>query len=343
MGIQRSSFLTRLSEGLIEMPEGIGLADAVFYRPVSKVERPLVAILLCTLDGASFLREQIDSIQKQDHENLIVFASDDGSTDSTNLLLKQFQSRLGKDRVSIKSGPQRGFAANFLSLICQTEIEANYYAYADQDDEWRSDKLSRALDKLENVPKGRPALYCSRTSLIDENGDEIGFSPLFDKPPGFANALVQNIGGGNTMVMNQVARNLLCQASDNDVVSHDWWAYLIISGAGGTIFYDSYPSVRYRQHADNLVGSNVSWSSRLLRLRMLLKGSFRKWSTINTQALQKVRHLLTTENQAILDKFCTARDRWIIPRLLGIWRSGVYRQTLLGNMGLIAASILKKI
>ena len=145
------------------------------------------------------------------------------------------------------------------------------------------------------------------------------------------------------MVMNKAARELLRQACDYDVVSHDWWAYLIVSGAGGTVFYDSYPSVRYRQHTDNLVGSNVSMYSRLLRLGMLLKGRFRGWGTTNTQALQRVRHLLTTENQGILDEFCTARDRWLIPRLWGMWRSGVYRQTLLGNLGLVAATFLKKI
>ena len=82
------------------------------------VDQPSIAVLLCTLNGASFLREQIDSIKRQDQENLIVCASDDGSTDGTWLLLKQLQSRMGKDRVSIRIGPQQGFVANFLSLIC---------------------------------------------------------------------------------------------------------------------------------------------------------------------------------------------------------------------------------
>lgn len=47
--------------------------------PVS--DTPLVAILLCTYNGARFLAEQLDSLESQTHQNWIVFASDDGSTD----------------------------------------------------------------------------------------------------------------------------------------------------------------------------------------------------------------------------------------------------------------------
>lgn len=307
------------------------------------ISEPVVAILLCTHHGSQFLAEQLDSIRAQDHSNHCVWVSDDGSADDTHQILEQHQSYWGQERFCIQSGPQDGFVANFLSLTCFPDIEADYFAYADQDDIWEHDKLSRAIAKLESVPDNIPALYCSRTRLIDKNGRDIGFSPLFDKPPGFANALIQNIGGGNTMVMNKAAREVLRAAGERVVVSHDWWAYLIISGAGGTVFYDPYPTVRYRQHDNNLMGSNSGWYARLRRIQLLFKGRFRNWNNINTGALQQIRNLLTPENQRILDEFCTARDRWLIPRLFGIWKSGIYRQTLLGNLGLIVATILKKI
>lgn len=304
---------------------------------------PLVAVLLCTHYGSRFLAEQLDSISHQEHSNFCIWASDDGSDDNTHQILEQYQSQWEAERFSIHSGPQEGFAANFLSLTCYPDIEADYFAYADQDDIWEADKLSRAIAKLENVPIDTPALYCSRTRLINEYGRGTGFSPLFNKPPSFANALIQNIGGGNTMVMNKAAREILRIAGERTVVGHDWWAYLIISGAGGTVIYDSYPTVQYRQHDNNLVGANTSWYARLLRIRLLFKGRFRTWNSINTQALQQNRKLLTPENQRILDDFCTARDRWLIPRILGIWKTGIYRQTLMGNLGLIAATILKKL
>ena len=40
------------------------------------------------------------------------------------------------------------------------------------------------------------------------------------------------------------------------MVAHDWWAYQLVSGAGGTVIYDPEPFVAYRQHAGNLIGGN---------------------------------------------------------------------------------------
>ncbi|MDC1287774.1 glycosyltransferase family 2 protein [Gammaproteobacteria bacterium] len=302
-----------------------------------------VTVLMCTHQGERFLSDQLKSIFKQDYPGLALLASDDGSDDDTRKILERYQFWVGKERISIQSGPEDGFVANFHSLICHPDIESDYFAYADQDDIWEADKLSRAIAELEQIPEGVPALYCTRTALIDETGRDIGFSPLFEKPPSFANALVQNVGGGNTMVMNKAARDLLCACGDAVAVSHDWWAYILTAAAGGAVIYDSYPSVRYRQHNNNMVGSNNDWRSRLIRLRMLLKGRFREWNNINTRALQQARHLMTPENQVILDTFCTARNRWLIPRMWGVLRSGVYRQTFLGNLGLIAAAVMKKL
>jgi hypothetical protein len=71
---------------------------------------------------------------------------------------------------------------------------------------------------------------------VDARGVSIGLSPLFEKPPSFANAIVQNIGGGNTMVFNEAARQLIAQTvKDAQVVSHDWWAYLLVSACGGAV------------------------------------------------------------------------------------------------------------
>jgi hypothetical protein len=46
------------------------------------------------------------------------------------------------------------------------------------------------------------------------------------------------------------------EGADLDVVSHDWWLYQVVSACGGTVHNDAYPSVRYQQHAYNVIGSN---------------------------------------------------------------------------------------
>ncbi|AYF89598.1 glycosyltransferase family 2 protein [Pseudomonas sp. DY-1] len=302
-----------------------------------------VAILLCTYQGQRYLSEQLSSIERQNHANWIVWASDDGSRDDTRAILECFQERWGKSRVSIQSGPAGGFAANFLSLVSNTEVSADYYSFADQDDIWEPVKVERAVDWLRSIPSHIPALYCARTTLVDEENREIGFSPFFGKPPCFANALVQNIGAGNTMVFNEAARNILRRAGDIDVVSHDWWVYLVVSGCGGRVYYDSSPSLRYRQHGRNLIGSNMGICARAARVQMMLAGVFREWNDRNVRALEKVRDELTPESKRVLDLFLEARAGSFLPRVKGLIKSGVHRQTFMGNLGLILAAVFGKI
>ena len=305
---------------------------------------PKVAILLCTYHGQRYLAEQLDSFEEQTHGHWEVFASDDGSKDDTHAILDAYQQLWGADKLSIHFGPAEGFAANFLSLTCNANIQADHYAYSDQDDVWECNKLQRAVEWLEGVNPNVPALYCSRTRLVDDGNCSIGLSPLFSKPPSFANALMQNIGGGNTMVFNNAARKLLCQAGDKvDVVTHDWWAYLVVTGCGGQVFYDSYPSVRYRQHDCNVVGMNNSWRARLVRVRMMAQGQFKRWNDRNIAAIQTLTKNLTPKNQEILGLFATGRTQSLLPRLTRLKRSGIKRQSLPSNIALLIAAIFGKI
>ncbi len=306
---------------------------------------PKVAILLCTYHGQHYLAEQLESFKTQNHSHWEVFASDDGSQDDTHAILESYRENWGADKLSIHFGPAEGFAANFLSLTCNANIQADYYAYSDQDDVWEADKLQRAVEWLQTIPADVPALYCSRTRLVDDNNNSIGLSPLFSKPPCFANALMQNIGGGNTMVFNNAVRDLLRKAGDKiNVVTHDWWAYLVVTGCGGQVFYDPYPSVRYRQHNSNLVGMNSSMRARLMRARMLAQGQFKHWNDRNIAALQALSPNLTPGNSETLRLFTTGRRlKPLVPRLARLKRSGIKRQSLPSNIALLIAAIFGKI
>ncbi len=216
-----------------------------------------IAILLCTYNGARFLPLQLKSYEAQDFADWRLYVSDDGSQDATLAVLAEFQNKHGAARVQIRQGPRQGFVANFLSLICDPAITADYYALSDQDDVWDAQKLSRARDLLAAAPKDRAAVYCSRTRLIDEQGVEIGLSTYYRKTPHFRNALAQSLASGNTMVLNEEMRRLLMQArADAKVPAHDWWIYLAITAVGGKILYDSVPTVSYRMHGHNVIGSN---------------------------------------------------------------------------------------
>lgn len=303
-----------------------------------------VAILLSTYNGASFLARQLDSLLAQTHEDWTIYASDDGSNDSTLEILGRYRERLGPARLVIFSGPQQGFAKNFLSLTRQQSIQAPYFAFCDQDDLWHPERLAMGLQHLHRQDLNCPALYCSRTQLIDENDHPIGLSPLFSKPPCFENALVQSIAGGNTMLFNQAARQLLSQTPpDIDIVSHDWWAYILLTGCGGQVLYAPTPTIGYRQHGQNIVGSNSSLRDRMVRVGKMFKGTFRTWTDDNLHALSFFTHQLTPRSLATLRLFEQGRQASLIRRLKLMHRSAIHRQTLPGTLGLVAAAVLHRI
>ncbi len=303
-----------------------------------------VAILMCTYNGAAFLSQQLESIARQRHENWSLHVSDDGSTDQTHALLERFADVWGRNKVRTIAGPGVGFVQNFLSLTCQADIQAEFFAWCDQDDVWSDEKLAVSVEWLRSIPADVPALYCGRTQLIDQDGQGRGLSPRFHHPPHFKNALVQSIAGGNTMVFNQAARALIVEAGANLAVpAHDWWCYQLVSGSGGVIRYDPEPRVLYRQHGDNVIGSNADWRARVRRLVMLLRGRFHEWNAQNIVALEGMRHRLSNEHQKTLLLFKAARLQSLPMRVLNMFRAGLYRQTVLGNLGLLFAIILKKI
>ena len=295
-------------------------------------------------NGSEFILEQLHSIANQTHRRWFVVASDDGSSDSTPEILTCIQSAWGAQKLCILRGPQAGFARNFLSLACEPDIEADYYAFCDQDDVWEADKLSSAVDWLQALPKDLPALYSGRSRLVDARNADIGLSTLFERSPSFSNALVQCIAGGNTMVFNNAAKKLLQIAGPEvDVVSHDWWAYLAVSACGGLVHYDAHPTVRYRQHGGNIVGTNLGLLPTVNRVKMLLNGRLINFTDRNLRALSKLNHCITPRNLETLAVFAAIREKPLLRRLSIYLMHGIRRQTLVGNLGLVLAVILKKL
>ncbi|SEN06359.1 Glycosyl transferase family 2 [Pseudomonas sp. ok272] len=299
-----------------------------------------VAILLCTYNGAEFLDEQLQSIIRQTHKNWVIYASDDGSDDDTLGLLTSAQQSLGESRLVIFNGPRQGFAKNFLSLIKNESITADYFAFSDQDDIWFEDKLERSITQL-HFASGTPAFYCSRTRLISADKRVLGFSPLFSAPPHFCNALVQSIAGANTMLINTQARALLALTPEDAViVAHDWLTYLLITGCGGKVIYDPLPTLDYRQHSGNLIGANAGFNDKLVRISKMWSGRFSEWSNQNLLVLESFQQKLTQNSQLTLDRFKTARKSSFFQRIRLMKKAGVYRQTAQGNVSLFAAVCL---
>lgn len=304
---------------------------------------PAIAVLMATFNGAAHLAAQLDSIAAQSLPPRWLVISDDGSTDGTLDLLRDFAARHPALAVTVLQGPRRGAAANFLHLLAHAAEGAEFVALSDQDDVWLPGKLAEGVAMLRGATL--PALLGTRTLVCDESLGAAHPSPLWRRPFSFAHALVQSFAGGNTMMLNRAAIDLAAAAAAEagQVVMHDWWLYQIISGAGGRVVFDATPQLYYRQHGANQIGANRGPIAKLHRLRALLRGDFRRWNGINARALMASAHRLTPENRAILKDFIRLRGMTLAARIAGFRRLRLYRQGPAGTASLWLAVALGRL
>ena len=295
--------------------------------------------LNATYQGGKYLNEQLESISRQSHTNWKLVVSDDGSTDATWDLLKQHQSQWPKGKVELRKGPGRGFCRNFLSIACDPGLSAKYYAFSDQDDIWNNDKLSRATSFLDTVEKGKPALYCSRHRPSTKLAIYCGCHHILKGRQVFGMLLCKILVG----VIPWCSMRQLLQAWANlDVPSHDWWLYILVTGCGGQVYYDPVPSILYRQHSSNLVGSNVTVYGRCHGIR-LLRGQLSEWNEVHIKSLHEVNFLMLGESKKVFEALRIIREKNTIMRLYYFVKSGIYRQTVYGQIALVLAVLLGKV
>ena len=303
----------------------------------------LIAMTVC--NAAANLDAQLRSIAAQDHENWTLIVSDDGSQDGSTGIAQRFAQKAGTRRVIVRQGPQEGFAENFLTIVRDGWEPGHCLAFSDHDDVWFPDRLSRGLRALAGVGD-TPALYCSRTIITDAALRPLRLSPPRPRAPSFQNALAQNIAAGNTILANPAAARLLHEAASRKprIVSHDWWAYQIVTGAGGTILHDDAPTVLYRQHAANQIGANDSARARMRRIGMILSGVYRRWNDINLAALTSASDLMTTENRDLVERFTAIRAGTRGLRSMTALRNlRLYRQTRASTAALYAAALFNRL
>ena len=85
-----------------------------------------IAILMATYNGERFLREQLDSIMVQTCHDWHLYVHDDGSTDATMDILKDYAGRFPQQISLLDYASQGGACRNFLSMM--ERVDAIYIA-----------------------------------------------------------------------------------------------------------------------------------------------------------------------------------------------------------------------
>lgn len=230
----------------------------------------------------------------------------------------------GRDRWAI-----HGAAKSFLHLLAVARTgAAQFFAFADQDDVWMPEKLARGIDALGHAPDGVPALYCARQWLVDANLNRRRLSAPVRRPPGFLPALTQNIATGCTIMLNQAAADLVLASKPPAEAWHDWWCYLMVTGAGGLVLADPTPVILYRQHDANAIGAPASRTRRGIAAIRRGRASFMRILRAHVAALSATPHLLSSPAQGQLEIVARALDSGIGARAAALRMHGFARQTV---------------
>jgi rhamnosyltransferase len=237
---------------------------------------PRVAVLMATHNGAPWIEGQVESILAQSGVAVTLYMSDDGSRDGTDTFLKKITAKNPRVMLLPKTKPFNNAARNFYHLIRSLDIKKfDYVSFADQDDIWVGDRLSRAIDVMK-VHGAR--CYSSdvlafwedgKTKPIKKSQDQVAFDYLFESAgPGCTFVLTAESMGAFKSHISKSKNNI------DEILHHDWLVYAFMRARQFTWVIDDYLGVHYRQHTSNEMGAHIGFKASLKRVRYILSGAW---------------------------------------------------------------------
>lgn len=219
-----------------------------------------IAILIATFNGEKYINELFESLLNQSEEGWIAFIHDDGSSDKTVDIISEYKKKYPEKFVLINGEPTGGSKNNFFYLFEQ--VTAPIYMCCDQDDVWLHDKIEKTLNimKCSKEDMEKPRLVHTDLKVVDKSLNTISesmnkYQRLNCKDTSINHLMIENTVTGCTMMINKKLRDMMLQVKNvEDVIMHDGWAAMIASVFGEILYIDE-PTILYRQHGDNVLGT----------------------------------------------------------------------------------------
>jgi len=224
-------------------------------------DKPLVSVVINCLNGASYLREAVDSVYAQTFSDYEIIVWDNASTDNTGEIAQSYNHALRYFRGE-KTIPL-GAARNLALRQCQGE----YFAFLDCDDIWEPRHLERLLEAFTDDRIG-----LTYTDVLNVRNDrEHPICRLSEKlKPASGDVFFDMVGGvyvnpSMAMVRRSVLDDVGCFDESYDFVEE---AELFLRIARKYRFgYINEPLTVYRYHEGNFSNRFVSQQAETLRFR----------------------------------------------------------------------------
>lgn len=217
---------------------------------------PRVSVALATYNGAKYIDAQLNSLASQTLLPAELVVSDDGSSDDTLAIVRNFSLRAPFPVRIVDKRERLGFGDNFLFAVGQCQYDL--IALCDQDDVWLPDKLRLGVWRLvaddSLMSLHRLTLTDASLAPIDIWDQGITADRTYEPLE-----LYPWSGWGNTMVFRRSLATLVPpsqrprQPEANRPLTHDIWLYILAAGLG-RVSHIVEPLILYRQHGGNALG-----------------------------------------------------------------------------------------
>lgn len=206
-----------------------------------------ISVAVASYNGESYIRDQLDSILRNLSREDEVIVSDDGSTDRTREILKEYQD--GEIPVRAVDGPGKGIKQNINEAL--SHCRGKYIFLADQDDVWLDHKVERVMEFL---GKSGCSLVCHDAQVMNGDLSETIMPSFFayrGSKAGFLNNLLKNRYMGCCMAFE---RGILPYALPipEEIEMHDQWIGMIHDMRGGNSVFIREKLLLYRRHDSNV-------------------------------------------------------------------------------------------
>lgn len=180
-----------------------------------------ISVVLCTYNGAKFIKEQLESIIVQTLQPYEIIAQDDGSTDETMEILQDYAKKYPFIKV-YRNEKERGINNNFFSAIHRAT--GNFIAISDQDDIWMQNKLDIMTQSIGDN------LMCVARSIPFYNKEDKEVSIHFDKRKPNCNIirmLYASMPGHCTLFRKELLSYLPADLETSPIYTHTWYDVIL--------------------------------------------------------------------------------------------------------------------
>lgn len=254
-------------------------------------DKPLVSVITIFLNEEKFINEAIESVFKQTYDNWELLLVDDGSTDKSTDIAKEYARRYPEKIFYLEHEVHQNKGMSASRNLGIAHAHGNLIAYVDADDVWLPEKLEKQVNTIQRNPE--VGLVLNRTYLWYEDGskdyEQIKLSPGVHAPGSWFNNLIENLDNAGSTCGVLIRKDAISNAGGYEESFRGWFEDLVLwfkIGMRTAIYYDPECVSLYRLHSASSTGS-ASFKNQLLYTIRLYE-----WLT-QYLAKQETNHLRT--------------------------------------------------